>query len=163
VNPDLIVVDEQCPLGLWRELAARGFGDRDTKYIVGATATDMAGSWMEKELFVPWKSYHMERGIDIEGAVVAQLHPRIWCMPRGGIEANPSMTDAKVEGFKALTWGSDKEKKVRDEGGFETSVGDPVFDHEALGRMEARCLELDRANPGRRGFFEVVPKEGEAT
>lgn len=159
-NPDLIVIDEECPLELFRELGARTFGDRDTRIIVGATATTMSGSWMEKELYRKWLDLHLGMGLDERAAMLEQRHPEIWCWPRGGIGDNPSMDEAKVSRWKAQTWASEKEKKVRDEGGFETSVGDPVFDPSGIDWLRRRRAELlTELGEGRRGFFEVIEKE----
>lgn len=159
INPDLVVIDEECPLPLFRELMARGFGRNETRYVIAATATNMAGSWMEKEIYRVWLDYHLARGLSEQQATEQQLHPVYWVWARGGIADNPSMTPEKVAGFKALTWSSDKEKKVRDEGGFETSVGDPVFDPDAVSRLMSEARRLNSTSPGRLGWFEVIKDE----
>lgn len=156
INPDLVCVDEECPISLWRELRSRGFGRNATRYCIAATATNMAGSWMEKELYRVWLDFHHALGLDERQAMKEQKHPELFVWPRGGIADNPSMTPEKIAKFKALTWSSDKEKKVRDEGGFETSVGDPVFDPGSMARMLNRCRVLNETDAGRLGWFEVA-------
>lgn len=159
INPDLVCVDEECPIALWRELRSRGFGRNNTRYVIAATATNMAGSWMEKEIYLTWLELHTEKGLSERQAMDQQLHPEMFVWPRGGIADNPSMTPEKVAKFKALTWSSDKEKKVRDEGGFETSVGDAVFDWQTMETLRTKqatdqsthgdgvCGALDLAKP----------------
>lgn len=158
INPDLVCVDEECPVALWRELRARGFGDRATRYIVAATATMGAETWMKGEIYDPWLAEHARVGVDEARAMLVQRHPEIWCWPMGGIEDNPSMGADKVAGFQALTWSSDKEKQVRLRGGFQSWVGDPCFSMEGLDWLRAQRKAWGGTE--RVGWLEV---EQEAT
>lgn len=155
-NPDLILVDEECPYSLWNELQARGFGDRDTRYAVAATATSGAESWMRETLYEPWLRFHAERGLDEDGAIEAQLHPEIWCLPKGGIGDNPSLAP-KVQSFRALQWrGADKEWAVRNFGGFQAWASDPIFPAEDLEWLKARRKELEAQHgSGAEGLLEI--------
>lgn len=131
INPDLVCVDEQCDLALWREAQARGYGRKDTRYIVAATATQ-AESWMEHMIYRPWLEYHAARGMSEDEAAVKQIHPEYWVWPRGGIDDNPTMTAEKRLSFKAINWGDDKARQVRVGGGFMRLTGDGVFDAGAV-------------------------------
>lgn len=143
-NPNLICVDEECPLPLWRELKIRGYGFNDTQYIIAATATK-GETWMEAEIYRPWLQLHHDLGMDEDQAIAAQRHPTIWCLPKGGIEDNPSIARDKVEQFRGETWASKKEWRVRNFGGFSSWVGDQVFDPEALEWLSRRQKELAAA------------------
>jgi hypothetical protein len=158
INPDLVVIDEECPLPLFRELRARGAGRNETRYVISATATDMSGSWMEQEIYRVWLEFHNAKGMDESQAMRAQLHPEFWVWPRGGIGDNPSMTPDKVRYFRGLTWSSAKEKKVRDEGGFETAIGDPVFDPEGIEHLR---IMLAKYSDGENGSLEPDRRMGQ--
>lgn len=132
INPDLVCIDEQCDLALYRECLARGYGRKKTRYIVAATATQ-AESWMEHLIYRPWLDYHAERGLTEDEAAVRQLHPEMWVWPRGGIDDNPIFSADDRASFKSQNWGDEKMRQVRTRGGFMRLVGDAVFDEGGLG------------------------------
>lgn len=156
INPDLVCIDEECPVSLWRELRARGAGLRNTRYIIAATATSGDLTWMASDIYEVWLKYHTERGCDEEQAMALQLHPDIWCWPRGGIADNSAMSPDKVAYFHGLTWGSEKERRVRQSGGFIQWVGDAVFPFDDLEWLRARRKAiLDAMGGGREGALIV--------
>lgn len=158
INPDLVCIDEECPISLWRELRARGAGFRRTKYIIGATATSGDLTWMASDIYEVWLKWHAERGMDEEQAMALQMHPEIWCWPIGGIEDNRALDDATKRYFLDLTWGSDKERRVRQRGGFIQWVGDAVFDFDDLDWLKARRKALfDTMGGGIRGTLSLNP------
>lgn len=158
VNPDLVCVDEECPISLWRELRARGAGSRDTRYIVGATATSGDITWMADDIYEEWASFHADRGMGEEEAMVAQLHPEIWCWPRGGIADNRAMSREKVAYFQSLVWGNAKEHEVRNRGGFQQWVGDAVFSSDDQEWLKAqRAAMAIQFGSHVEGMLEVFP------
>lgn len=157
INPDLVCIDEECPVSLYRELRARGAGLRDTRYLIGATATGGDITWMATDIYEVWARWHAERGMDEEAAMKAQMHPEIWCWPRGGIADNRAMTPEKVAYFQGLSWSNDKERVVRNQGGFVQWIGDAVFDLEVMEWVRTRRKELDtERGMGREGTLEVA-------
>lgn len=139
-NPDLVIVEEDIPAVLWRALGMRAFGRRNTRYIIAATAV-MGLGWMYTDLYLPWLEHHQQHGLSELEAMQAQTHPKIWAWPRGSIADNPTMTAEKVEDARSLRWGSDKEKLVRDYGGFQNLAGDCIFDPDGLERLRELCRE----------------------
>jgi hypothetical protein len=59
MNPDLIVVDEECDEKLWNESKMRRRGDRAIRFVISATATRRK-RWMYHQLYVPWVEYHQK-------------------------------------------------------------------------------------------------------
>lgn len=158
VNPDLVCVDEECPVSLWRELRARGAGFRDTRYVIGATATSGDITWMAEEIYETWVRFHADLGMDEDEAMKAQKHPEIWCWPRGGIADNRAMSPAKVAYFQSLTWGNDKEKAVRNSGGFQQWVGDAVFSPDDQDWLRAqRAVLAAKFGSALEGMLEIAP------
>lgn len=149
-NPDLVIFDEKSKVKLWREMLMRRRGKRATKFILGATATT-GMSWMFTEVYKPWREYHRERGISVDRARFENTHPDMWVWDHGGIDSNPAASESDRRWYHDRTWSSPKEKKVRLYGGFEDWVGDPVFDADALERMNTIADELNRRSPGKVG------------
>ena len=146
INPDLVIFDEQPPIKLWREMMMRRRGRKKTRFVVAATATQGL-TWMEDEIYTPWKEYHTDQGYSIEGAVEVQTHPDIFCWPLGGIADNPGADEGDVAWYESRTWSSDKEKKVRMHGGFEDWTGDSVFDDAAIEYMRQELKTWQKLNP----------------
>lgn len=155
-NPDLVVIDEECPPSLYSELGARGIGDRDTRYLIGATATGGSETWMRERVYEPWKKHHLELGLDEDAAIATQAHPDIFCLPRGSLSENPSMTPEKVALFRGLHWmGGQKEWAVRNFGGFESWSSDPVFAAEDLEWLKERRKGMPGGVDGMLGVRAV--------
>jgi hypothetical protein len=155
IEADLIGLDEHKPWGLWRELTARKRGMRDTRYIIGATQTEGI-TWMKEAWYDPWLAHHTEAGLSEEQAMRAQTHPQVWCWPRGGIHDNPVATDDQIAWQRSQTWTSEKEKKVRLYGGFESWIGDGVFDEDALAELRAWCESAaEKYGEERTGCLEI--------
>jgi hypothetical protein len=139
VEPDLIVIDEECNSGMWAEMQARRRGKTETKYVISATATE-GFRWMYYDLYVPWKKWHKAHGMNETEATYKQRHvfeglegvPGIWCWPRGSHRDNPTATQQTWAYLLSRTWGSVAERHVRLNGGFRDFAGSPVFDHENL-------------------------------
>ncbi len=149
INPHLMIFDEEPPLALWREALFRRRVIK-TRYIVAATATS-PGSWMENEIYLPWLKHHEALGLDEEGAMREQAHPRIWCWPRGGIEDNPAADADDVAHYDESTRTMNaKERRVRLRGGFANWSGDCIFDESGMEWLESQGVD------GRVGFMEVV-------
>lgn len=154
---DLVGFDEQPPLQLYREMLVRRRGKRKTRYIFAATATQGL-TWMRGEVYEPWLKHHEALHIGETEALAEQAHPRIWCWPAGGIDDNPGADASDREHYHAMTWSSEKEKKVRLYGGFEDWTGDPVFNPEAIEAIRQRIR--DRLSlPGRRGMLVATRHE----
>ena len=158
INPDMICGDEQPPRSLWNELQARSFGDRLTRYVIAATATEGI-SWMDKVFYKPWFDHHIRQGLDVDGAMRAQNHPQYFVWPKGGIKDNPSIEDSEKRRFAEQEWvGGAKEYAVRNGGGFQLWLGDCIFEDESLDWQRQRMNELNREiGMGRNGTFEVQP------
>lgn len=131
IELDLVAFDEQPPLPLWKEMMMRRRGMRQTKYICKATQTEGI-SWMAKEIYEPWLTFHAERGIDEERAMQEQRHPTIWCWPAGGPHDNPALSDDDIRWYEAQRFSSANERHVRLFGGFRSFVTNPVFDEAGL-------------------------------
>lgn len=153
---DIVFCDEQPPLPLWRELRQRRRAKRQTKYMIGATATK-GESWMETELYEPWLEHHTALGLDEDGAVEAQSHPRYFVLPKGGIVDNPATTADDHAWYREAKWGSEAEKRVRLSGGFARFNGSPVFDQAAVDAMLADLKARRDAGEGSRlGSVKLV-------
>ena len=156
IAADLIAFDEQPTLGLYREMQMRRRGERDTRYILAATATEGI-TWMYAEIAKPWLEFHQGLGLDEDAAMREQRHPSIFCWTKGGIDDNPGATEEQRRHYHSRTWSSEKERKVRLFGGFESWVGDPVFDEKAVEGFRADLDGLDEKHGRpRRGFFQAV-------
>ncbi len=127
INPDLFVFDEEPPAPLWRESQMRRRGRRDTRYVVIATATKGI-TWMSKVLYEPWKKHHRDAGMDEDQGIAVQTHPSIFCIPKGSARDNPGVSEDQWEAYQTVGWTSDKERQVRLFGGFQSWVGDAVYD-----------------------------------
>lgn len=155
IELDLCCFDEQPPADLWREMLMRRRAKRKTRYICKATQTGGL-SWMAKELYQPWLEWHRARGYAEHEALDLQLHPEIWCWSMGGIHDNPAASDEDCRFYENRRWTSEKEARVRLFGGFESWVGDPVFNAEALERMRQRAEERRQTTPDRHGMLHVT-------
>ena len=156
VPVDLVLFDEEPPVELWREMLMRRRGQRQTRFVSGATATT-GDSWMAKEIYAPWVEHHKALGIDETRALWAQSHPDIWLWWRGGVEDNPGARATDEAWYAGRTWSSPKEREVRRRGGFQSWTGDPVFDPEAMDRLKAMAAEADaERGPGRLGSLVCV-------
>lgn len=155
---DLMCFDEQPPIRLWREATQRRRADRKTRFVIAATATE-GESWMEKDLWTPWVDAHKEKGIGIDKAVEAQVHPDYWVLDRGGIHDNPGADAEDHRWYETRPWSSDEERRVRLYGGFGRFNGRPVFSLEALGKMLDEAAQLDKAQgAGKIGGVRVLEK-----
>lgn len=152
INPDLVVFDEQPPIKLWREMKMRRRGRKKTRFIIAATATQGL-TWMEGEVYTPWKEMHADLGFSVDTAVDEQLHPDIFCWPLGGIRDNPGADETDVQWYEKQEWSSEKEKKVRMHGGFEDWRGDTVFDDAAIEALRQEIEEWE-------SLFPDFPLEG---
>jgi hypothetical protein len=148
INPHLVCFDEEPNLPLWREMLVRQFGENDTHYVLAATAT-MGASWMEDQIYKPWSEFHAARGLDTARAMVAQLHPTIWCWASGGIADNPTMSADQIGRARDLIWSNPKEREVRLHGGFADWSGDCIFSDEGL------AIQAKNVRPGTLGFLRV--------
>lgn len=155
IEPDLVVFDEQPPPALWREMQQRrrGQGIRKCRFIGKATQTK-GWSWMADTIYEEWLAYHRERGLTESEAMDAQLHPYYWVWPMGGIHDNPHVDEETVVEYEERSWPSEKERKVRLRGGFESFHGDAVFDEEAVAWFADQQERWDETlGAGRHGFF----------
>ncbi len=154
--PDLVIIDEECDEKLWTELTMRRRGGTRTRYLISATATK-GKRWMHRRVYAPWLAYHQRHGMDEETAIVKQIHPRIWCWPRGGIADNPGARPDDLAWYTdALELSSAAEREVRLHGGFLDFNAQPVFDHESLNGME--LVVKERETIGVPGWMADVPK-----
>lgn len=145
IQPDLVVVDEECPASLFEELVMRRRGRTRTRYCVSATAT-RGLQWPYNRYYKPWKAYHEKLGITDERDMMRrQLHrfegseladvPGIWFWPQGSHRDNPTATKQTWEFYLANTTGNPALRHVRLYGGYREFSGTPVFDPEALEQM----------------------------
>lgn len=141
IELDLVAFDEQPPVKLWGEMMMRRRGAKKTRYICKATQTQ-GWSWMANDIYLPWKQYHADRGLDEEEAMVRQLHPNWWVWPTGGCHDNPALSREDRIWYEEQIWPSARERKVRLFGGFESFLGDCIFDLDAIDRLEARARDL---------------------
>jgi phage terminase large subunit-like protein len=152
IEVDRIYFDEEPPVGLYREMYMRQGASRQAELVIGATAT-RGQSWMEDELYAPWLEFHRERGLSEEQAIARQLHPTIFCLPRGGHADNPYLPAHVHESLGASTWSSDAEKKVRMQGGFARFGGAAVFATDAMERLTAEAAAwAARTGPTQTGL-----------
>ncbi len=146
IEPDLVVIDEECPEPIWRELQMRRRAGTKTRYVITATAT--AGlRWMYRDLYKPWLEFHERRGIDETAAMLLQKHDfgdtepalrgvhGIWCWPRGGVADNPVASEEDLALYRTRQFKSEAERQVRLYGGFRDFSGTPVFNLANLERM----------------------------
>lgn len=160
INPDLFVVDEWADEEFWYESQARGFGKQVTRYVIGSTPTEAMGTWMETQIYQPWRKFHADLGMTEEEAIVSQRHPRIFCLTRGGIAENPSIPTKMVEEFRAKTWrGGEAEWQVRNYGGFRYIGSNSVFSGPTLQAVgEDLASANDEHGAGTTGFLHPVDR-----
>jgi hypothetical protein len=152
INPDLICFDENPPVKIWREMQMRRRGDKKTEFLVAATATKGL-TWMFSDLFQPWLEFHEKLGMSEDQAMVAQLHPHIFCWPRGGLEDNPGADeDDKRHYNEVVRYGSAAEKAVRTGGGFQDLNSSPVFDPDAIEALKKEAIDP----PPRQGILKQI-------
>lgn len=155
INPHIVAFDEVPPKDMWDEFVHRRRGDRKTRFICKATQAE-GYTWMARDIYEPWLEHHRAAGMDEEAAMIAQTHEDMWVWPRGGIHDNPANSDDDCRFYERRKSSSKKKRKVRLFGGFESFVGDCIFDEEALDRMRARAAELEIATPARTGSLFVT-------
>lgn len=160
IEPHLIAFDEQPPKPLWREMMQRRRGKRRARFICKATQTKGWG-WMATDLYIKWKKHHEEQGITEEERMMElQLHPTIWCWPRGGIHDNSHMSAEDDAWYEQQSWASEKERKVRLYGGFEQWSGDCIFEDAVIDWLKNRLEEHRKAagtmEPWKSGSFAPV-------
>lgn len=150
-NPHVIGLDEEPPHALWGELFTRGIGTRATVYM-GAMTSTHGLSWVETELYKPWLDHHAARGLGVDQAAIAQLHPDIWFLPEGGVEDNPNISPQEAKRLLDHDYGHPGLNKVRKRGGFAAVGVSSVFDGLALEAMVRQADAFDEA----RGPGELV-------
>ncbi len=143
---DLVLFDEHFPMALMTEMQVRRRGDQKTEIVIAATMT-RGLTWEYSKIYKPWLDFHAGQGIGEEEAMEKQLHPRIFCWPKGGILDNPSMSEEDRAHMDSIIYSSDKEKQVRMGGGFQDWSGDAVFDAEGIAWMAAAMRTLERERP----------------
>ncbi len=161
IAADLVIFDENPPVKMWREMQMRRRGDKKTRFLIGATATQGL-TWMHADVYKPWLDYHQKRGISEDDAMRRQVHPFIWCWPKGGIADNPGMSpEDKIWYEEQVRYGSPAEKAVRTSGGFLDFNATPVFDPAGVERVEkqlrARAKADDVPESPPSGTLEAVP------
>jgi hypothetical protein len=67
VEPDLVLIDEECDAGLWRELVRRRRPPVETRFLITATATQGL-TWTYRDLYLPWLQFHAKLGMDEQQA-----------------------------------------------------------------------------------------------
>lgn len=144
IEIDLVVIDEECGVELWRELLRRRRGNSKTRYVITATATQGL-TWTYRELYKPWLAHHKAKGLSERQAMREQSHrylddalsdtPGIWCWPMGSHADNPTATPASWALYQQMSAGSEAERQVRLYGGFRDFTGSPVFHPDQLERM----------------------------
>jgi hypothetical protein len=152
VEPDLVIIDEECDVKLWRELQMRRRAGTDTRYCILATSTSGL-RWMYSDIYRPWLEFHKAMGIDEATAMRVQAHhlpgnphvPWIWCWPRGGIGDNRVASAQDISEYRAKNFNSAAERMVRLGGGFLDFSGTPVFEPESMDMLRAHI------RPGRSG------------
>lgn len=154
VRADLVIVDEECDVKLWRELTMRRRGMKKTRYVIAATATK-GKRWMYRQIFLPWLKFHEAQDLTLADAMHMQKHPTRWVWPVGGIMDNPVMTDADLQWYEQeLVHATPAERQVRLRGGFMDMNAAPVFDHEGVQDIE-KWARLQA--PGQIGVFAPKP------
>jgi hypothetical protein len=152
IQPRFVHFDEEPPLQLWREMRQRRRAGSNTRFSFSMTATQ-GMSWVEEELYTPWLKHHQDAGLPVapgndDAAMEAQLHPSIWCWPRGGVGDNPAGTEADVKWYAEGRWSSEEEKRVRNSGGFMRLAGNGVFDAAAIEWMRAQVAAAPKVSVG---------------
>lgn len=137
---DYVCFDEHPDKKLWTEFMFRRRGRRKTRYMIAATMTT-GMTWFVREVIQTWERHHKEKGLTGYQAREQQLHPHIWVWDKGGIRDNPCMDAADVDHYLSIGHASDKELKVRLEGGYADFAGDSVFDTDALDRQLANLKD----------------------
>lgn len=159
INPAAIIFDEDALEALWNESKARGYGEEDMSVVITNTPTEAMGTWMETEVYQPWHDHHKAAGIGEDEANERQLHPKIFCLTRGGIADNPSLAH-RVEEFRAEKFrGGRAEWEVRNHGGFRYIGTTGVFDAETLGRVDDQIkTAAESFGAGQTGFLSPVDR-----
>lgn len=154
ISPRAIIFDEDALEALWNESKTRGYGEDEMSTIITTTPTEAMGTFMETDVYQPWLEYHQERGQTEEEANTRQLHPRIFCITRGGIADNPALAH-RVEEFRAEKFtGGTAEWEVRNHGGFRFIGTTGVFDADTLRRVaEEQDALNERAGKGLTGYL----------
>jgi hypothetical protein len=151
INPDLIIVDEECDDVLWRELQMRRRGRKDTRYVISATATK-GKRWMYHDVYEPWLATHEAAGLTEDQAMHDQRDKYRWVWPKGGIADNPIHTPEQLDWYvNQVAYRSPAEKQIRLKGGFMDLNASPVFNPEGLDAIEAWLKE--DGNVGRVGIL----------
>jgi hypothetical protein len=141
INPDLICFDENPPVKIWREMQMRRRGDKQTRFCIAATATKGL-TWMFTDVYKPWLEAHKKLGLTEDQAMVRQLHPTIFCWPKGGLEDNPAASEVDKDWYNnQVRYGSDAERIVRTGGGFQDLNSKPVFNQTALLKMKPEVMD----------------------
>lgn len=162
INPDLVIFDENPPHKIWREMQMRRRGDKKTRYMIGATATQGL-TWMFTDVYQRWLRFHEEKGLDEDQAMVQQLHNFIFCWPKGGIEDNPGSDQVDRQWYnEQVSYASPAEKEVRTRGGFRDFNATPVFDQPQLDRIYRGWEDPSEPLGTRRhkGVIEPAPMAG---
>ncbi len=153
VQIDAVYFDEHPDRKFWNEMLYRRRGKKKTRYMVAATMT-LGITWFVKGIVQPWEKYNRDLGRTNAQALAAQDHPTTFIWNVGGIKDNPSMTKEDEEHYASIQTVSEKEKAVRQSGGYADFTGEAVFDARALSTMEAQ--------PGEEGALVFIPDEDEA-
>lgn len=155
VAVDFICFDEHPLKKLWTELMFRRRGKRRTRYMVAATMTQ-GMTWFVKEIIQQWETHHRQLGLTSEQARVQQLHPDIWVWDKGGLRDNPSMSEEDFKHYESIGSLSDKELRVRLQGGYADFSGDSVFDHKSLDDQIPNITEPKTGNLVQRDIHAVT-------
>lgn len=148
INPDLVIIDEECDRRWWRELQMRRRGRKKTKYVIAATATKGL-RFFYNDVFKPWLDHHAKLGLAEAEACRVQSHPTIWMWAHGGIVDNPVHDESDVKWYhEGVSFGSAAERQVRLGGGFMDLNAAPVFDPEGVKALEAWQRVQRRGVPG---------------
>ena len=139
LNPDLVVIDEECDPRLWRELTMRRRGDKKTRFVISATATK-GKRWMFSDLYKPWLDHHTAQGMTEDQAMRVQNHRDYWVWPKGGLLDNPANSEEDLRWYEtALAFASPQEKQARLRGGFIDLSQSPVFDLASIDVIDVRA------------------------
>lgn len=160
INPDLCLFDENAPVKMWREMQMRRRGRKKTRFVIAATATQGL-TWMYTDVYKKWLEYHEQKGLSEDQAMRQQLHPYIWCWPKGGLEDNPGADEEDRQWYEEqVQYGSPAEKAVRRRGGFLDFNATPVFEPEGVTKLEeamlARAKKLNVPKDGITGTLEIT-------
>lgn len=156
---DLAIFDEHFPKALYTEIQMRRRGEQPTEIVIAATMT-LGLTWEYRAIYKPWLDFHAALGFTEAEAMKLQKHHAIFCWAKGGLEDNPSMSaEDRRHAEQDVSYSCDKEKIVRLGGGFQDWSGDPVFDGDAIDRLNVAREQLDRERPVaiRAGTIRVRP------